>query len=48
MAPKKYSGLRDNPGGPYERSHNVTNLFIPKGELVVYYQVQSKEINREY
>ncbi|MCM4167836.1 putative CtpA-like serine protease [Arenibacter antarcticus] len=40
--------LRDNPGGLLTEAINVTNLFIPKGELVVTTKSKVKKFNREY
>jgi len=40
--------LRDNPGGLLSEAINVTNLFIPKGELVVSTKSKVKKFNREY
>jgi len=40
--------LRDNPGGLLSEAINVTNLFIPKGELVVTTKSKVKKFNREY
>ncbi|MET6989479.1 S41 family peptidase [Sediminicola arcticus] len=40
--------LRGNPGGLLSEAINVTNLFIPKGELVVTTKSKVKKFNREY
>lgn len=40
--------LRDNPGGLLTEAINVTNLFVPKGELVVTTKSKVKKFNREY
>jgi len=40
--------LRDNPGGLLTEAIKVTNLFIPKGELVVTTKSKVKKFNREY
>ncbi|WP_026808741.1 S41 family peptidase [Arenibacter latericius] len=40
--------LRDNPGGLLTEAINITNLFIPKGELVVTTKSKVKKFNREY
>lgn len=40
--------LRDNPGGLLSEAINITNLFIPKGELVVTTKSKVKKFNREY
>ena len=40
--------LRDNPGGLLSEAINVTNLFVPKGELVVTTKSKVKKFNREY
>ncbi|NKI27935.1 S41 family peptidase [Arenibacter sp. 6A1] len=40
--------LRGNPGGLLTEAINVTNLFIPKGELVVTTKSKVKKFNREY
>src|SRR5690606_14107095 len=40
--------LRGNPGGLLSEAINVTNLFVPKGELIVTTKSQVKKFNREY
>ncbi len=40
--------LRGNPGGLLSEAVNVTNLFVPKDELVVYTKSKVKKFNREY
>ena len=40
--------LRDNPGGLLSEAINVTNLFVPKGELVVTTKSKVKKFNKEY
>ncbi|PCJ91880.1 MAG: peptidase S41 [Flavobacteriaceae bacterium] len=40
--------LRGNPGGLLSESINVTNLFVPKGELIVTTKSKVKKFNREY
>lgn len=40
--------LRGNPGGLLTEAINVTNLFIPKGELVVTTKSKVKKFNQEY
>ncbi|XLS29225.1 S41 family peptidase [Flavobacteriaceae bacterium M23B6Z8] len=40
--------LRGNPGGLLTEAINVTNLFVPKGELIVTTQSKVKKFNREY
>jgi carboxyl-terminal processing protease len=40
--------LRDNPGGLLSEAINVTNLFVPKGELIVTTKSKVKKFNREY
>lgn len=40
--------LRDNPGGLLSEAINITNLFVPKGELVVTTKSKVKKFNREY
>src|SRR5690606_16830710 len=40
--------LRGNPGGLLTEAINVTNLFIPKGELVVTTRSKVKKFNQEY
>jgi len=40
--------LRGNPGGLLSEAINVTNLFIPKGELVVTTKSKVKKFNRQY
>ncbi|MFD0799665.1 S41 family peptidase [Maribacter chungangensis] len=40
--------LRDNPGGLLSEAINVTNLFVPKDELIVTTKSKVKKFNREY
>jgi carboxyl-terminal processing protease len=40
--------LRGNPGGLLSEAINVTNLFIPKGELIVTTQSKVDKFNQEY
>ncbi len=40
--------LRGNPGGLLSEAINVTNLFVPKGEIVVTTKSKVKKFNREY
>lgn len=40
--------LRGNPGGLLTEAINVTNLFVPKGELIVTTKSKVKKFNREY
>ncbi|MEX0275713.1 MAG: S41 family peptidase [Flavobacteriaceae bacterium] len=40
--------LRNNPGGLLSEAINVTNLFVPKGELIVTTKSKVKKFNREY
>ncbi len=40
--------LRDNPGGLLSEAINVTNLFVPKGELIVTTRSKVKKFNQEY
>ena len=40
--------LRNNPGGLLSEAINVTNLFVPKDELVVTTKSKVKKFNREY
>lgn len=40
--------LRDNPGGLLTEAIHITNLFIPKGELVVTTQSKVKKFNQNY
>jgi len=40
--------LRDNPGGLLSEAINVTNLFVPRGELIVTTKSKVKKFNREY
>lgn len=40
--------LRDNPGGLLSEAINVTNLFIPEGEVVVTTKSKVKKFNKEY
>src|SRR5690606_14682872 len=40
--------LRGNPGGLLTEAINVTNLFVPKGDLIVTTQSKLKKFNQEY
>lgn len=40
--------LRDNPGGSLSEAVDIANLFIPKGQKVVYTQGKVAAANREY
>lgn len=40
--------LRSNPGGLLSEAINVTNLFVPKGELIVTTKSKVKKFNQEY
>jgi carboxyl-terminal processing protease len=40
--------LRDNPGGLLSEAINITNLFVPKGELIVTTRSKVKKFNQEY
>lgn len=40
--------LRGNPGGLLSEAINVTNIFVPKGELIVTTKSKVKKFNREY
>lgn len=40
--------LRGNPGGLLSEAIDVTNLFVPKGELIVTTKSKVKKFNREY
>ncbi len=40
--------LRSNPGGLLSEAINVTNLFVPKGELIVSTKSNVKKFNQEY
>ncbi|MEX0289850.1 MAG: S41 family peptidase [Flavobacteriaceae bacterium] len=40
--------LRNNPGGLLSEAINVTNIFVPKGELIVTTKSKVKKFNREY
>lgn len=40
--------LRDNPGGLLAEAIHITNLFIPKGELVVTTKSKVKKFNQSY
>lgn len=40
--------LRNNPGGLLSEAINVTNLFVPRGELIVTTKSKVKKFNREY
>ena len=47
-AEKLILDLRGNPGGLLSEAINVTNLFIPKGTLVVTTKSKVKKFNQEY
>lgn len=47
-ASKLILDLRDNPGGLLSEAINVTNLFVPKGELIVTTKSKVKKFNSEY
>ncbi|NJB71455.1 carboxyl-terminal processing protease [Saonia flava] len=47
-AEKLILDLRGNPGGLLSEAINVTNLFVPKGELIVTTKSKVKKFNREY
>lgn len=47
-ATKLILDLRDNPGGLLSEAINVTNLFVPKGELIVTTKSKVKKFNSEY
>jgi len=47
-AQKLILDLRNNPGGLLSEAINVTNLFVPKGELIVTTKSKVKKFNREY
>ncbi|UOY08874.1 S41 family peptidase [Muricauda sp. SCSIO 64092] len=40
--------LRGNPGGLLSEAINVTNLFVPKGELIVTTKSKVKKFNQQY
>ncbi|PIE99755.1 MAG: peptidase S41 [Maribacter sp.] len=40
--------LRGNPGGLLSEAINITNLFVPKGELIVTTKSKVKKFNSEY
>lgn len=40
--------LRGNPGGLLSEAVNITNLFVPKGELIVTTKSKVKKFNQEY
>ncbi|MFS4415482.1 S41 family peptidase [Maribacter sp. 2307ULW6-5] len=40
--------LRGNPGGLLSEAINVTNIFVPKGEVIVTTKGKVKKFNREY
>ncbi|MGB5371336.1 MAG: S41 family peptidase [Flavobacteriaceae bacterium] len=40
--------LRGNPGGLLTEAINVTNIFVPKGELIVTTKSKVKKFNQEY
>lgn len=40
--------LRGNPGGLLSEAINVTNLFVPKGQLIVTTKSKVKKFNQEY
>lgn len=47
-AEKLILDLRSNPGGLLSEAVNVTNLFVPKGELIVTTKSKVKKFNQEY
>ena len=47
-AEKLILDLRGNPGGLLSEAINVTNLFVPKGELIVTTKSKVKKFNSEY
>ncbi|SHG57519.1 S41 family peptidase [Flagellimonas flava] len=47
-AEKLVLDLRGNPGGLLSEAINVTNLFVPKGELIVTTKSKVKKFNQEY
>jgi len=47
-AEKVILDLRGNPGGLLSEAINVTNLFIPKGELIVTTKSKVKKFNQQY
>lgn len=47
-AEKLILDLRGNPGGLLSEAINVTNLFVPKGELIVTTRSKVKKFNQEY
>ncbi|MAU14673.1 MAG: peptidase S41 [Muricauda sp.] len=47
-AEKLILDLRGNPGGLLSEAINVTNLFVPKGELIVTTKSKVKKFNQEY
>lgn len=47
-AEKLILDLRGNPGGLLSEAINVSNLFIPKGELIVSTRSKVKKFNQEY
>ena len=40
--------LRDNPGGLLNAAVNILDLFIPKGQLLVWTEGKTKKSTREY
>ncbi len=40
--------LRNNPGGPLSEAVEVTNLFVPRGQKVVYTKGKLASVNSEY
>ncbi len=40
--------IRDNPGGALDEAVNIVNLFVPKGQKVVYTKGKTPSSNREY
>ncbi|RDY59790.1 S41 family peptidase [Flagellimonas nanhaiensis] len=47
-AEKLVLDLRGNPGGLLSEAINVTNLFVPKGELIVTTKSKVRKFNQEY
>lgn len=47
-AEKLVLDLRGNPGGLLSEAVNITNLFVPKGELIVTTKSKVKKFNQEY
>jgi carboxyl-terminal processing protease len=40
--------LRDNPGGPLDQAIQISNRFLPKGELIAYTRGRTPTSNEEY